>query len=130
MAIRADVDPSNPSLIVFNEPVTLAQAVQYLWGRPPTSYPNPLRSESGSPTSASRRFVVDTSAPGLLLSIQVPHISQFYIRRIQGGVITTTAPSTLPAWVPQPVQDLIFNGRVSDGVTRFHGSPPWGDIVV
>jgi hypothetical protein len=134
MSLHADIDPFNPARIVFDQPVTVSQAVNYLWGSTPlsSSYQNPLRPDSGeaAQNGAQRRFLVNLEYPGLLLQIQVPHISQYYQARLQQNVPQTPTPATLPAWVPLAVQESILNGALRNQVTHFQGARPWGDIVV
>jgi len=134
MSLHANIDPFNPALIVFNEPVTVSQAMTYLWGSTPlsSSYQNPLRPDPGEPAQngMQRRFLVNLEYPGLLLQIQVPHISQYYQARQQQNVPQTPTAATLPAWVPLAVQESILSGALRNRVTHFQGARPWGDIVV
>jgi hypothetical protein len=74
---------------------------------------------------------------GLLLSMQ-HGLDREYLKLLQSpmdgkggpGVLTSKAPAQLPNWVPRNVKDMIFRGSLPNGVTRFPGLKPWGDIVV
>lgn len=130
MAVSANVDPSNPAVLVFSAPVSLAEAVAYLWGGSAPSA-NALRPVPGGVAQLGKqtRFQLDTSSLDNVLSIRVPHIQGFYLQRIQQNVIRSTGSRELPGWVPPHVRKDLLEGRTTARVTRYPGVPPWGDIV-
>jgi hypothetical protein len=131
MAVSANVDSSNPAVLVFSEPTSLSDAAAYLWGAGPRTSQNALKPAPGEAArfGKQRRFVLDTSSLDNVLTIRVQHIQRYYLERIRGNVIQSRGSRQLPAWVPPHIQRDLIEGRTTGRVTRYPGVPPWGDIV-
>lgn len=136
MSVTAEFDRSNISRVIFSEPVTLAAASQFLWGRtrpePPTL--GPALTPDPDERSASgryRRFLIRNDA-SLYTELVPANLAQEFTRR--GGPQVVHGPpvsgSDFPAWLPTNVRRSIEGHSIHDGVTRFRGPAPWGDVVV
>src|SRR6266571_1090274 len=128
MALTAQVDANDSARIIFSQPVTIQQAIAYLWARPPASL-EALRADPAERVAGGmhRRYLVNKNDLDLIFSLQ-HGLANEYVKRIKP--IMSNAPAELPRWVPAHIRDAIFAGKVQNGVTRFPGTDPWGDIVV
>jgi hypothetical protein len=134
--LTAKIDANEASRIVFSRPVTTDEARKYLWLT--MRSPDALRPDPAERPQAGRqqKFLVKKDLD-LLLSMQ-HGLDREYVKLLQSpmganggpGVLVSNAPVGLPKWVPPDVQDRIFTGSLPNGVTRFPGLKPWGDIVV
>ena len=126
-ALTVTIDPADRSRLVFNQPVTLAQAIAFLWSTPPKS-PNALRPDPAerAVAGAQRRFIIDTSNQGALMGLRQEVMNQ-YITIVP---IRAAEPPPLPAWLPLHVLEQVLGFSLPNGVHRFAGTEPWGDIVV
>jgi len=128
MSLSVQLDPADSGRLIFSQPVTLEQAKTFLWARPPAR-PDALRPDPAERSlgGRQRKFLIDKSQMELLFSLQ-HGLANAYVRRVQP--IMSNAPAELPKWVPSHIREAIFSGRTPNGVTRYPGTPPWGDIVV
>jgi hypothetical protein len=127
MALSVTIDPADRSRLVFSQPVTLAQAIAFLWALPPTSR-SALRADPTEccKASAQRRFIIDTADVDALLGLRQDLMNEYVsITPIQGS-----QPPPIPGWIPVNVREQILGFSLPDGTTRFPGTAPWGAIVV
>jgi hypothetical protein len=128
MAHTVEIDPADSSRLIFNQEVSLAQAIAYLWAKPPAA-PNALRPDPHERAVAGRqrRFIINKNDLSVIFSLQHGLADQ-YARRVRP--IMAKGPATLPNWVPLNVREKILGFKLASGVHRFSGEKPWGDIVV
>jgi hypothetical protein len=94
--LRASVDVSDSSRIVFSHPVTRDEARLYLWRQPPS--PDALRADpTERPTGGRQRhFLVKRGDLDLVLSLQ-HGLSAEYLKRIK-PITSTAKPEELLSW--------------------------------
>lgn len=126
LSARVEVDPRTfAKVIVFSQPVTAAQASTYLYGSPARA--NLLSSVGPGGTLPATRLLLNTSNVEAVMALR-PDIRDAIV---QGSVLRSNAPPTpLAAWIPVDVRNAITSGRQANGVARYKGTSPWGDIVV
>jgi hypothetical protein len=128
MALSVTIDPNDSARLIFSQPVTLQQAIAFLWAKPPASK-NALRPDpSDLPRAgAQKKFLIDKGDFSLIFSLQHGLADQ-YAKRIKP--IMAKGPATLPSWVPSPFRERVLAFKVPSGVYRLPGQKPWGDVVV
>jgi hypothetical protein len=121
------IDPADRTRLVFSQPVTLAWAIAFLWAMPPRSA-NALRPDPAelAVAGAQRRFILDTSDQNALMGLRQELMNQY----LAITPIQAKEPAPLPAWLPLHVREQILGFSLPDGVHRFAGTEPFGDIVV
>ena len=126
MTLSVTIDPTDRSRLVFSQLVTLAQAIVFLWPLPPKQAA--LRPDPAERTvkGAQRRFIIDTSSQNALMGLRLDVMNQY----LSITPIQAKEPAPLPAWLPLHVRERILSFSLFDGVHRFAGTDPWGDIVV
>jgi hypothetical protein len=126
--LTAQIDPANAGRIRFSRPVTLSEAISYLWSQPPMQR-DALRADPIERSMLGRQhaFLIKKDDMDLLLSLQ-HGLGNEYLKRLKP--IMSNAKVELPKWLPMHVRKVITEGRLRNGVQRFPGMAPWGDIVV
>jgi hypothetical protein len=123
--LKARVDTNDSSRIIFSHALTLEEARRYLWKRPPpvdALRPDP---KEFAVHGRQRQYLIKKD---LDVVLSLDHgLANEYVKRIKP--ISSTAPAELPKWVPETVRQTILRGNLPNGVTRFPGVKPWGDIV-
>jgi len=71
MALSVHIDEADSSRLIFSHPVTLAEAITYLWRTPPDE-PNALSPDpKDHPVHhRQRRFIIDKSHMDVVFSLQ------------------------------------------------------------
>jgi hypothetical protein len=150
--LKARKDPTDSRRIIFNRPVTLEEAIIYLWeDRYIPSLqdivPDPAEKVAGRQT----RFLLDTTNISAMLNMRTEVLNQY-----KPDVTTLSAPpqpfpteeeveQSIPNWVPGPVRGNILRHALEirsnflndpnyqfalPQVKRFPVERPWGDIVL
>ena len=128
MSLQAQIDPAQSSRIIFNLPLNLTEATNYLWAKPPAK-PAVLRPDPGEHAHHGRqhRFLIDKSDMDVLLSLQ-QGLGNEYLKRIKP--IPAVGKVELPNWLTPAARAAVTSDKLPPGAFRYPGRPPWGDIVV
>jgi hypothetical protein len=134
--LAASIDEENASHLSFNRPVSLQEAASYVWG----SQSVPADAITRAPISMAdppvagrqRQFILNLHGPeAMVLATRMQH--GLYRQWQWASLLKSKGPSKLPDWVPEPLREAIFRGRVADGFSEFGGMWPGnfsGNVMV
>lgn len=135
--MNVQVDPSNVSRLIFDVPVTLEEAIRYLYPDFGGSIPQHLRNlnppavrvDPAEPArnGKSQRFLLNLSEFDVATSLS-QELRDFYGQRFGQRILGDPTPAERPGWVPESVWQRA--ARLGDGLAFFVGIAPWGLIYV
>lgn len=136
--LTARFDTKNIHLVCFSKAVTIQEAGVYLWNTPQVQ-----KVLKGDPTEPSRmgrqhQFLIGRD-PVLFYTLKPADLKTDFLRRMSTtpmgdgdgpALLMSKGPTELPQWVPPDIKQRVKAGNVVNGVSRFPGVKPWGDVVL
>src|SRR4051812_21494296 len=112
MALTAKVDAADTGRITFSEPVTLHQAVAYLWAMPPSRGDALVPEGPHHGQAKFRHFRINKSDLDLINSLQHGVAQQY-----SPNIIQSRASAELPSWVPSGAKQAMREGKIKPGIS-------------